>query len=155
MGTGQYDAWEIDSARQTLLKIIGQKDPSESIIVLSRTNRRKNALERKCLDLTDYRISFLSIHSAKGKEADYVLLLGCISGKLGFPSEFVNGDEIDIARNSAEVHDANEKIEEERRLLYVAITRCKKKLYIFSSNKAKSRFISEIEPLLEASSSLR
>ena len=108
----------------------------------------------KCPDLANYPISFLSIHSAKGKEAHYVLLLGCISGKSGFPSEFVNGNEIDIARRDTEIHDANAKIEEERRLFYVAITRCKKKLYIFSSNRSKSCFVSEIEPVLEGSSSM-
>lgn len=144
----QYDEWEIERARQILIAIARQREPGETVLVMSRNNRRKHALETKCADLANYPISFLSIHGAKGKEADYVLLLGCIRGKTGFPSEFVNGNEIDIARCGTSTHDSNDKLEEERRLLYVAITRCKKKLYIFSSDKSKSRFISEIEPML-------
>lgn len=116
--------------------------------VLSRYNLRNEILEKKCLDMADPNLSFLSIHRAKGKEAEYVLLLGCISGEYGFPSEITNGNEIDIARRTPESHAAYEKLEEERRLLYVAITRCKKKLYVFSSGRLKSRFISEMEPLL-------
>lgn len=143
-----YDSWEIGAARKILQEIMKEKTPEESIIVLSRNNWRKNNLEIKCLDITDQRTSFLTIHVAKGKEADYVLLLGCISGKFGFPSEYVNGNEIDIARAEDESLAANERIEEERRLLYVAMTRCKKKLFIFSSEKSESRFISELEPQL-------
>ena len=37
-----------------------------------------------------------------------------------------------------------DKLEEERRLFYVALTRCKKELHIFTSNHNKSQFISEI-----------
>ena len=40
----------------------------------------------------------------------------------------------------------NYKLEEERRLFYVAITRCKKELFLFTSEKLKSQFVMEIEP---------
>ena len=44
--------------------------------------------------------------------------------------------------------DENYKLEEERRLFYVAITRCKKELFLFTSEKSKSRFVLEIEPFV-------
>jgi superfamily I DNA/RNA helicase len=38
--------------------------------------------------------------------------------------------------------------EEERRLFYVAITRCKKELFLFTSEKLKSQFVLEIKPFV-------
>ena len=60
---------------------------------------------------------------------DYVLLLGCVSGNNGFPSSYIDESAFEIAKQSRSIDDA--KIEEERRLFYVAITRCKKHLFLF------------------------
>lgn len=55
-----------------------------------------------------------TIHSAKGQEWDAVFLLNCVDGCL--PSDLATGDP--------------EQVEEERRLLYVAMTRAKSDLHL-------------------------
>jgi hypothetical protein len=59
-------------------------------------------------------LTLSTIHSAKGLEWGAVFLLSAVEGR--FPGSFVKGEE---------------NIEEERRLLYVALTRAKDELHIF------------------------
>ena len=87
-------------------------------------------------------VSLMTIHAVKGLEFPYVFLVG-MEERL-FPH-----------LNSL---DTEEEIEEERRLCYVAITRCKTKLFITNARQrlmygdyqinAVSRFISEIDSSL-------
>ena len=78
--------------------------------------------------------------------AEYVILLGCVSGEYGFPSEIKDEKLLEILTDTKDTktHEGK-KLEEERRLFYVGLTRCKKELYIFSSNKRKSSFVSELQ----------
>ncbi len=69
----------------------------------------------------------MSIHLAKGLEFDRVFLSGCSEGFLPHAMSMEN----------------EYQIEEERRLMYVAMTRAKKELYL-SFYGMPSRFISEI-----------
>lgn len=72
-------------------------------------------------------VSLMSIHSAKGLEFPFVFLVGFDKGIL--PLLSVN---IDIFSNKTISALRAEKMEEERRLAYVAFTRAKKKLYLCS-----------------------
>ena len=84
-------------------------------------------------------VSLMTIHAVKGLEFDYVFVVGLEEGL--FPHQ-----------NSMF---SEEELEEERRLCYVAITRCKKKLYLsnarirlmYGSEQVYpiSRFINEID----------
>jgi DNA helicase-2/ATP-dependent DNA helicase PcrA len=86
------------------------------------------------------RVSLMTIHSAKGLEFPTVFLIGCEDGIL----PLVRADSPDV------------DLEEERRLLYVAITRARKQLSIShaqhrsrygrASWAAPSRFLGELEP---------
>ncbi|MGN1080670.1 MAG: ATP-dependent helicase [Acutalibacteraceae bacterium] len=84
-------------------------------------------------------VVLMTMHTAKGLEFPYVFIAGAEDGI--FPGEMsITGGEKDI--------------EEERRLMYVAITRAKEKLYItkarsrmlfgFTNRRRPSRFINEI-----------
>ena len=84
-------------------------------------------------------VSLMTIHAVKGLEFDYVFLVGM---------------EENLFPHSNSLY-SDEEIEEERRLCYVAITRCKKKLFITNARmrlmygndqvNPVSRFISEID----------
>lgn len=91
-------------------------------------------------------VTVATIHSVKGLEFDTVFAVGLEEGV--FP----------ISRAS----DSEEELEEERRLMYVAITRAKKDLFISRSKSRylygnrqislESRFVKEIIPLLKEKS---
>lgn len=87
------------------------------------------------------KVSLMTIHSVKGLEYEYVFLVGLEEGI------FPHYNSLNEGTNAA--------IEEERRLMYVAITRAKKDLWILNakrrllygqtSSNAPSRFIEEID----------
>jgi len=140
-----YQGWEFQKSLELLRQLDNTRAKGEKIMVLSRTNYRIDKLKLEFPRHESRGMEFLSIHKAKGKEADYVLLLGCIKGTDGFPSEIEDQDVLDIVQNN---RDENYKLEEERRLFYVAITRCKKELFLFTAEKLKSQFVLEIEPFV-------
>ena len=83
---------------------------------------------------TDNRVPIITVHQAKGLEFDIVFIAGAIEGE--FPNYFAIQED---------------KLEEEKRVFYVALTRAKKQLYItgFKSNARgfqtkPSRFIEAI-----------
>ena len=94
-------------------------------------------------DIEEYRddpnrITLMTVHSVKGLEFLYVFLVGMEEGLFPHKNSF-----------------SKEEQEEERRLMYVAVTRAKKKLYITWAKQRriygidqigiKSRFINEID----------
>jgi len=82
-----------------------------------------------------------SVHSSKGREADYVILVGCKQGFVGFPSE----KEVDpLLSNLLSTEETDLEYPEERRLFYVAVTRAKKKVYILANMTQPSAFIQEL-----------
>lgn len=89
-------------------------------------------------------IKFSTIHSAKGSEADYVFILNVSDGFLGFPSTIEDDPLLKLAKYDSDKNsdDKEEKNEEERRLFYVALTRTKKKVFIYGSDDAY--FVNEI-----------
>ena len=142
---GNYDDWEEVTARQTIESIRDRKKANETVLVLSRYNYRLKYLRKTFFRAEKEGIRFRSIHGAKGAEADYVVILGCVESSMGFPTEIHDSTLFDLVRRS---RGENEILEEERRLFYVALTRCKKEAYIFTSQKAKSRFVTEISDYL-------
>lgn len=141
-----YDEWEFQTAKDLLEHLLEGKKREEQIMVLARFNQ---PLKRLMLEFPNHealRLRFLTIHRAKGTEADLVLLLGCVSGMYGFPSEVMDQRLLEIVKKDR--RDDPDKLEEERRLFYVALTRCKNKLFLFTSRMKRSKFVSEIEHYL-------
>ncbi|WP_299363453.1 UvrD-helicase domain-containing protein [Winogradskyella sp.] len=89
----------------------------------------------------NHQISFLTVHSSKGLEADYIIVLNGNSGTYGFPSEISDDPLLNFLLSKADQFPNGE----ERRLFYVALTRAKKHVHILSSHEYPSKFITEIE----------
>lgn len=84
-------------------------------------------------------VKFLSIHSAKGLEADYVFLVNCNRGSFGFPSQIEDDPILGLVLSKQEKY----PYAEERRLFYVAVTRARKKAYVCYSHGRQSPFVDE------------
>lgn len=104
--------------------------------------KEKAGKELIYFDRLDLKIQYKTVHSAKGAEADYVLILNNEGGMKGFPSQIEDDPIFKLIKNGL---DSNYPFDEERRLYYVALTRCKKKQFLFININEKSSFIKELE----------
>ena len=86
-------------------------------------------------------IEFMTIHKAKGLTCDYAVILNNETGKYGFPSEFADDPLINVVLSEIDPSPHSE----ERRLMYVAMTRAKNKVFLLTYQKNKSLFIRELE----------
>ncbi len=84
-------------------------------------------------------IKVRTIHASKGEEADFVIILGLEKGEFGLPSHKVTNPLLDALLPSSDGF----KFAEERRLLYVALTRAKRKVYLVCDMSQPSEFINE------------
>jgi DNA helicase-4 len=85
-------------------------------------------------------IKLLTVHKCKGLEAKVVFVLNVVKGQFGFPSEIEDPAILEVARGDNGIEDQKE----ERRLFYVAITRAKEDLYIYTKQKENSEFLGEV-----------
>lgn len=87
------------------------------------------------------RITFKTIHASKGLEADHVILLNADNGRTGFPSEIVDDPLLSLVSPEEEAFPNAE----ERRVMYVAMTRARLTLTILASNSRPSSFVTELK----------
>jgi DNA helicase IV len=85
-------------------------------------------------------IDFKTIHASKGLEADHVVLLNADSARMGFPSEIVDDPLLTLVSPEEEAF----QNAEERRVMYVAMTRARHTLTILVSNARPSSFVTEL-----------
>ena len=86
------------------------------------------------------RIPFMSVHKSKGLQARVVFIIDFVEGLYGFPNELQNPDIFEPAIKGRK----KDKEEEERRLFYVAITRAKENVIIYTQKGKESKFLDEI-----------
>lgn len=87
-------------------------------------------------------VRVLTVHKAKGLEAKVVFILNVIKDVYGFPSEIEDSSILELARENYPLQGQRE---EERRLFYVALSRAKEELNIYTWEPAISEFIDEIK----------
>lgn len=80
---------------------------------------------------------YKTIHKSKGLEEENVIVLNLEDSIYGFPNKKKDITELILEKEKY-------KYEEERRLFYVALTRTKNNVYLFSSSNNPSIFIKEI-----------
>jgi DNA helicase IV len=90
-------------------------------------------------------VPLLTVHKSKGLEARVVFILDAIQDLYGFPCEIQNPDVLEPAK----VQVKQDKEEEERRLFYVAVTRAKEKVLIYTQQRRESKFLTEIQEATE------
>ena len=85
-------------------------------------------------------ITFKTIHSSKGLEADHVIILNLFRGRTGFPSEIVDDPLLSLVSPEAEPFENAE----ERRVMYVAMTRARQSVTLMGSASMPSAFVTEL-----------
>ena len=86
--------------------------------------------------------SYKTIHAAKGLEADVVCLVNMFPGRFGFPSQMEDDEILALVLPNPEQYPNAE----ERRLMYVAMTRARKEVHLFSGNGFfSSEFVKELK----------
>ncbi len=109
------------------------------VLVLARYN--KDLEEVKNMEHVGIETRYLTVHMAKGLEEDSVVLIKFSNDYLGFPSKIENNRLLSIILDN----DEDIPYAEERRLFYVALTRCKKRIYILVPRDNPSIFLKEIK----------
>ena len=101
---------------------------------------RPAALARIRSEFRDLELDFMTVHAAKGLEADYIVVPGLSDETYGFPAQIAGDPMLDL------VLPANEHFEhaEERRLFYVALTRAREHVYLIADRERPSVFAKEL-----------
>jgi len=119
-------------------KLSGYAKPEERILVLARYHHLKPAaLEKAVTRWPKLQLEFMTIHASKGQQADYVIVVGLKEGSDGFPAP-VRESVIEQAMLPVpeDFPDA-----EERRLLYVALTRARHRVWLLFNKEEPSGFV--------------
>ena len=112
----------------------------ESIMVLGRYRNSLCTLGRRGDGIRN--LQFNTIHSTKGQEADYVVVLDLKDDRYGFPCMVEDDPLLTIVMPPT--HGEPFPFAEERRLFYVALTRAKKAVYLITDPVKPSPFVREL-----------
>lgn len=129
--------------REVLQGILDRVENHATVYVLGRFWFRlpdKVTLKRLQKDYPKLKIESLSFHGSKGKEADYVIVMGLEIGRHGFPST----KETHPLLNALLPPEEPYKFAEERRLFYVALTRARHRAYLIVDMSSASDFPKEL-----------
>lgn len=88
----------------------------------------------------ELQISFMTIHKAKGLEADYAILLNFKDDLLGFPNSIADDPILSLLLSAPE----EQPYAEERRVFYVALTRTRTRIYILAPTNGTSVFMEDL-----------
>ena len=113
-------------------------DKSLSVLVLGRYNHSDQALPEPL----PRGVEFSTVHRAKGREADYLVVLDLKDGRWGFPSREKDDPVIDLVLPPTA--GISYPFAEERRLFYVAMTRARRGAYLITDRERPSPFVTEL-----------
>ena len=145
-----------------ILKSIHDINNHASVLILGRNNKDIESFYNykfyKCRNLkqeNDYLIiskdfptlhlKYSTVHSSKGLEDEFVIIINADDDTLGFPNQVEDDQLLNLVLSSQ----SNFEYAEERRLWYVALTRTKTYTYILVSASNPSIFVEEIKDKCE------
>ena len=85
-------------------------------------------------------MEFLTAHTSKGLQADYVFIINNKKSRMGFPSKVQDAPILELLLENFDTYPCAE----ERRLFYVAMTRAKKKVILLTVKDQESEFVEEL-----------
>ncbi|MBV8045140.1 DNA helicase IV, partial [Pluralibacter sp.] len=125
-------------------KLSGYAKPDERILILARYHHLKPAaLEKASTRWPHLQIDFMTIHASKGQQADYVIVLGLQQGQDAFPAPARES----IMEQALLAQEEDFPDAEERRLLYVALTRARHRVWLLYSKEEPSTFVETLTEL--------
>lgn len=148
-----YDNSPFFVLQRAINKIIHGFGPNASILLLGRTNfdleilRESNLFQIKASGELIYKPSpstpffFMTAHRSKGLEADNVILLNFENSTLGFPNKIADDPLLELVLEDGE----DFPYAEERRLLYVALTRTRNRIFILVDENKPSEFMRDFQ----------
>lgn len=130
-----------EALERLLDKMSGYVLEDENILILARYHYLKpEVLNKAATRWPKLNIQFMTMHASKGQQADYVIICGLNSGKDGFPAPARES----IIEEALLPKPENFAHAEERRLLYVALTRAKQQAWLLYNPENPSEFIDEL-----------
>ncbi len=118
----------------TAIKEVIEEFRVDEVFVLGRNNSDLKGVK------INVKNSKMTVHKAKGLQSKYVFVLGLKDDKNGFPNKIMNHEILKYLN----VNKNKNNYDEERRLFYVALTRCVKKVFLFAPSKNPSIFVKEL-----------
>lgn len=118
-----------------------------NIMILGRNNNSiyevtsdKVIFENNKLHYKDNDMIYYTVHKSKGLESNNVVIISLYDGEYGFPCKIKNDKVLNLVMRDMQKNSYNE----ERRLFYVALTRSKNNVYLYTSLYNPSIFVNEI-----------
>ena len=91
------------------------------------------------------KMNFMTVHQSKGLECDFIILINCNGGTVGFPSQISDSPVLKYVLSEPDAY----AFSEERRIFYVGITRAKKHTWVLYDMNKPSPFVKEFVKTLD------
>lgn len=153
-----------DALLSALYDIVAEsKGESRTILLLGRHNQESGLALLEGILISDdnhehfswkahpeLKITFMTVHKAKGLEADYVILLNFRDDLLGFPNRITDDPILALLLSTQE----ETPFAEERRVFYVALTRTRNRIYILTPDEGPSIFLQDLPKDVQSANAL-
>ena len=152
-----YSIDPVSALTNAIEDIVGRYGDESEVMLLGRNNFDINIIENNnlfhfkknrqsdglYLNFSKYpklRIFFITVHSAKGLEAENVIIINGRNDLLGFPNKIADDPILSYLLTEPDHYPYGE----ERRLFYVALTRTKNDVFLLTPDAKVSEFIKEL-----------